>query len=52
MTTEGLGEYVRGQTDPAFNAVGGFFSLCVETGKALPRPPFSGANCFSRPGSS
>ena len=41
MTTDsGLGTYVRDQTDPAFNAVGGFFSMCVETGKALPRKPF------------
>src|SRR5882724_9711398 len=49
MTTDsGLGTYVRDQTDPAFNAVGGFFSMCVETGKALPRKPFQWRELLSQ----
>lgn len=41
MTTyTGLRQYVRDQTDPTFDAVGSFFSMCVHTGKALFRKPF------------
>jgi phospholipid/cholesterol/gamma-HCH transport system permease protein len=41
MTAQtGLTDYVRDQTRPALEAVGGFFRMCVLTGKALFRPPF------------
>jgi phospholipid/cholesterol/gamma-HCH transport system permease protein len=41
MTTQaGVGSYVRDQSDVTFGAVGGFFSMCVDTGKALFSRPF------------
>jgi phospholipid/cholesterol/gamma-HCH transport system permease protein len=39
-TSVGLIDYVSDQTRPALVAVGGFFRLCVLTGKALFKPPF------------
>jgi phospholipid/cholesterol/gamma-HCH transport system permease protein len=36
--TRGVTEYVRDQTRPALEAVGGFFKMCVLTGKALLQP--------------
>ncbi|MBO0678569.1 ABC transporter permease [Mycolicibacterium sp. S2-37] len=36
----GLTGYVRDQTRPALEAVGGFVRMCVLTGKALFHPPF------------
>ncbi|MGH3562064.1 MAG: ABC transporter permease, partial [Mycobacterium sp.] len=35
-----LTDYVRGQLSPPVVLVGGFFRMCVLTGKALLRPPF------------
>ncbi|MGH3678034.1 MAG: MlaE family ABC transporter permease [Mycobacterium sp.] len=41
MTAQtGLNDYVRDQTRPALEAVGGFFRMCLLTGKALFQPPF------------
>jgi phospholipid/cholesterol/gamma-HCH transport system permease protein len=37
-TSTGITGYVREQTRPALEAVGGFFKMCVLTGKALLRP--------------
>jgi phospholipid/cholesterol/gamma-HCH transport system permease protein len=37
-TSTGITGYVRDQTRPALEAVGGFFKMCVLTGKALLRP--------------
>jgi len=37
-TSTGIAGYVRDQTRPALEAVGGFFRMCVLTGKALVRP--------------
>ena len=39
-TQPGLGDYIAKQTRPAMEAVGGFFRMCVLTGKALFRRPF------------
>ncbi|CAN3127961.1 MlaE family ABC transporter permease [Mycobacterium sp. smrl_JER01] len=38
--SSGLRDYVRAQTRPAGEAVGGFVRMCVLTGKALFRSPF------------
>ena len=40
MTTQNLGTYIREQTRPGLEAVGGFVRMCVLVGKALLRPPF------------
>jgi phospholipid/cholesterol/gamma-HCH transport system permease protein len=37
-SSTGIAGYVRDQTRPALEAVGGFFKMCVLTGKALLRP--------------
>jgi phospholipid/cholesterol/gamma-HCH transport system permease protein len=37
-TSTGITGYVRDQTRPALEAVGGFFKMCVLTGKALLQP--------------
>jgi phospholipid/cholesterol/gamma-HCH transport system permease protein len=36
----GIGSYVRDQVRPGLEAVGGFFRMCVLTGKALFKTPF------------
>ena len=40
MTTQNLGTYIREQTRPGLEAVGGFVRMCVLVGRALLRPPF------------
>lgn len=39
-TGTSLGDYVRDRVSPALTMVGGFFRMCVLTGKALFQPPF------------
>src|SRR6201995_881857 len=39
-TSTSISDYVRDQTRPALQAVGGFAKMCVLTAKALFRPPF------------
>jgi phospholipid/cholesterol/gamma-HCH transport system permease protein len=39
-TSTSISDYVRDQTRPALQAVGGFARMCVLTAKALFRPPF------------
>ena len=39
MTTQNLGTYIREQTRPGLEAVGGFVRMCVLVGRALLRPP-------------
>ena len=38
MTTQNLGTYIREQTRPGLEAVGGFVRMCVLVGRALLRP--------------
>lgn len=43
--------YLRDQTQPAVDAIGGFYRTCVLTGKALVRRPFHWREAIEQAGS-
>ena len=51
MTTQNLGTYIREQTKPGLEAVGGFVRMCVRVGRALCCGRSSGGSSSCRAGS-